>query len=74
MINLEKMHWQGILPTAIFVIERDEPFGAPSTPQWKQIAHAYNEAGSREDWGFPVHRIKNESTVQDAIEQIIRHL
>lgn len=74
MIEIEKAHWQEILPTSLFVIERDEPFGRAATTQWMQIAHAYSEASSRQLWGFPVHRIRNEGIIQDAVEQIIRHL
>lgn len=74
MIDLERAHWQEILPSAIFVVERASPFDEAQTPEWDQLAHAYREATSRQDWGHRVHRIRNESTIGDALNQVIENL
>ena len=72
LIQAERLHWRGIKPDALFLVDRsgDEFDSETRTPLRKGYrALAVNEKGQ-----YPIHRIQNDSTVEDSLVQLLAPL
>jgi dTMP kinase len=71
-LEAEAIHWGRIRPTRVFLITR----AFPLKPQkdlgtWKRINAVYRRFATQQKQNYPVSVIRNDSTVEDAFEQIM---
>ena len=71
MLHLEKIHWQGIQPDLLFLIDRPVPFG--QKPQaWDDLREAYHQYAMEEAHPHPVKIIRNDSTLEEAVDRVVQ--
>ncbi|MDB6025133.1 MAG: hypothetical protein JWM68_1356 [Verrucomicrobiales bacterium] len=69
MINLERLHWEKILPARAFLVRRE--CGKPGNPdQQRRLEKNYRQLAGREARNYPVSVLDNNGTIEEAIEQI----
>jgi thymidylate kinase len=74
MIDLEKFHWQEVLPTIVFLISRSQGrAGNNETDRHKLIAE-YARLAAQEENLYPISHIKNEGSRDAAMLSIINAL
>ena len=71
MIQVEKLHWQGVRPAAVFLVQRDEPLRVETTSErWRALADKYSELASREKAEYPVYLISNHGSISEAGDRV----
>jgi thymidylate kinase len=74
-IQGEAIHWHGIRPARLFLVTAPTPFEKQSDLQkWKRIDHAYKKFAAQEKQKYPVTVIRNDSTPEEALFQVQKHL
>ena len=72
MIELERLHWGHVEPDVLLLVERDD--GIPNDGEGfrKQILARYRELAGREQRNGRVVTLRNDSSIEDAIETLWR--
>ena len=72
LIQAERLHWRGIKPDALFLVDRsgDEFDSETRTP----LRKGYRALSDNEKGQYPIHRIQNDSTVEDSLGQLLASL
>lgn len=71
MIDLELIHWNRVLPAVVFLISRSEPFFKdPSVEKWRKLDLHYRELATREAAKHRVETIKNDRSMEEALEDL----
>ena len=72
LIHAERLHWHGIKPDALFLVDRsgDEFNIGTRTP----LRKGYRALSDNEKGQYPIHRIQNVSTVEDSLGQMLAQL
>ena len=70
MIALEKIHWGGIQPDVVFLVDRPHPF-VEETDEWSELRSRYLRFATEKEHPYPVEIMKNTSTVEDAVNSVI---
>ena len=72
LIQAERLHWRGIKPDALFLVDRsgDEFDSGTRTP----LRKGYRALSDNEKGQYPIHRIQNDSTVEDSLGQLLASL
>lgn len=69
MIALENRFWKDLLPDAVFLIGRDAPIDRDlALKDWTRLVSQYERLAESERLKHPVFKIKNDSSLGDAIE------
>lgn len=74
MLNLEDVHWGGLRPSAVFLVERIAPFDEPLNRKWEELARAYRVLAESEKTRHPVIYIQNSGTVDEALAALVQHV
>lgn len=73
LIDAEKIAWGEWLPTALFCISRSSPLRDEPAEMWSQWKDGYETMLRREAGKYPIHSIRNETSIDDCLSDIIRH-
>jgi dTMP kinase len=72
LINAERACWGETQPSAAFLIRRTTSLREQEVEgRWTALCEAYDELAEAERKLYPVHDIRNDSAVDDALRQII---
>lgn len=77
MIGLEKMHWDGVKPDVVFLIERSalSSSEAPDCPCFhEQLVAEYSVLADKEQGHYPIRRIQNNQPLEKSVCQIMENL
>ncbi|MCI0525850.1 MAG: AAA family ATPase [Nitrospira sp.] len=75
MIQVELLYWGRYMPAIIYTIDRDQPLRHDlGLHEWNELRKTYEALRSREMEKYPISTIQNNSTVQDALNQMLRDL
>lgn len=73
--KLEQEVWQGINPSAAFLVFREEPFRRElSREAWRRCVSAYQEIAREEGDKYPVFEVRNTGTVEEACEKVWKEI
>lgn len=70
MIDVELATWQGVLPTAAFLIRRDAPLRPEPPHLWPRWLTLYDELAATEAAKYPVHVVNNDKSPEEALADI----
>ena len=70
MIALESVHWNEILPSAVFLLRRDGPLHPVPVERWDELSREYMCLADRESGRHPVFQITNQLGLSDALQEI----
>ena len=72
LIQAERLHWRDVKPDALFLIDcsNDEVDRDARAP----LREGYQALSDRERGQHPIHRIQNDGTVEDSLEQMLELL
>lgn len=75
MIAAEQMHWNGVRPAALFLIQKGVPQSTDSHPdQAKRLWTEYNSLAKLEVKHYPVVIINNSGSIEEALERIVKSI
>lgn len=66
MIAMEKLVWQGVTPTTLFMLSRS------SAIVNSRIANAYGVLMEQEKGNYPVAALANDATIDTIVDEILR--
>lgn len=69
LIQTENVYWGSILPSPLFLIQRN--IGGPS-PGGNRLKHEYEAFAERENGKYPIHIVQNEGDLADVATRIFR--
>lgn len=72
LIQAEQLLWDGIKPTALFLIDR--PSGLPSDHNCIQLRGSYQVLAQREQGLYPIRLIANDGSVEDSLHRMLAAL
>ncbi len=71
LIDLEIMEWEGIYPSAVFLIETTGPYDEKcETKIWHRLKKEYKHLANAEMNKYPIYPIKNNQDIHSAIAKI----
>jgi len=73
LIDAEKIAWGEWLPTALFCISRSSPLRDEAAVNWSRWKDGYDSMLQRESGNYPIHSIRNETSIEDCLSEIKRH-
>lgn len=66
-----EMHiWGKVIPTAVFLLERNTPFEFEISDQWSRCASLYSHLADRQEKVHRVHRIYNNGAINTTLSTI----
>ena len=68
MIELEKIHWGNVTPDVLFLVERQDDTADERVGLQEQILERYRELAEQERFHSRVVTLRNDSSVEDAID------
>lgn len=72
MIELEKLVWKNLQPTAVFLLQRKSPIDRTiDINNWKRIVFEYEDLAKKEQLKYPVLRIDNNNSIAEVKSLII---
>jgi dTMP kinase len=66
--------WDELVPTAVFLVERNCPLEFGLTDEWTKCAQLYSLLSDEQEWTVTVHRIQNEGPINDTLKAIVSKL
>ena len=72
LIQVECIQWKGIKPSVVFLIDRVTDI--PGHDKQVRLREGYIELQKKEHSKYPVHQIKNDFSVQEALNEIMEVL
>ena len=69
LIEAERLHWRDIKPDALFLIDRSNDVADQETRA--TLRQGYQVLSEGEKGRHPIHRIQNDRTVEDSLEQML---
>ncbi len=71
MIDLERLSWNSILPSAVFLLERNESVSAAQVdPHVTSLLRKYRELAEREAPIYPVLHVSNDGDLDTVVESL----
>ncbi|GAA5665772.1 MULTISPECIES: hypothetical protein [Brucella/Ochrobactrum group] len=71
LVAAEETVWGPLLPRAAFLIDRDSPINRrEDLTYWQQLRTNYAQLATRETQKYPVHTVRNITSVAEAVDQI----
>ena len=71
MIAIERAHWAGDHPDAVFLVSRHAPLKAEKVTQWRAHVAEYLALASREANNSPVFHVANEAQPEDTFSNLL---
>ncbi len=71
LIEAELASWQGIRPSAVFLIQRKKPLREEPLREWKGWSCSYRNLAEKEGVSYPVFTIDNDGQIEDALERVL---
>jgi thymidylate kinase len=72
MVRVERLHWKGVKPAVIFLIDRSR--GLPHDETSDRLRQGYYTLRERE-WGrYPVRLIRNDGPVGESLDKLLENL
>ncbi len=71
LIEAELASWQGIQPSAVFLIQRKEPLREEPLREWRSWGRSYRNLAEKEGALYPVFTIDNDGQIEDALERVL---
>ncbi len=71
MIAIERAHWAGDRPDAVFLVTRHAPLRTEALTPWRAHAAEYLALAGREAHHGPVFRIANEGSPEDMLTNLL---
>lgn len=73
MIDLERIHWRGLTPDRLMLIDRTAPFRAESDDAYfQELRRLYTRLEQEQGGEVAVHKLSNDGTVNEAVDQCMR--
>ena len=72
LIQVERIQWKGTKPSVVFLIDRSTDL--PGSDRQARLREGYQEIFKKEHNQYPVHQIKNDFSVQEALSEIMEVL
>ena len=69
MIQVERLHWNGIMPTVVFLIDRSD--GSLNDHTRVQLREGYQALFEKEQDQYPVCLIQNDTSVDGSVSQLL---
>ncbi len=73
LIEAEIIAWGEWLPSALFYISRSSPLRDEAIDKWSRWKNGYELMLQREAGKYPIHLIRNETSIEDSLSEIKRH-
>ena len=71
MINLELIHWQGVVPTIAFLIMAETPMrDSITSSEWNDLCRIYHELIEKERNRHDIQIIRNNAPLDDIVAQL----
>ena len=72
LIQAERLHWRGIEPDALFLVDRSgDQFGGDTA---SPLREDYQALSDHEKGRYPIHRIQNDAQVEDSLSELLARL
>lgn len=71
LIKAELLSWNGINPSAVFLIRRKQPLRDEPMREWRRWCSAYKKLSVTEARSYCVCTIDNDQSIDDALRQIM---
>jgi len=71
LIKAELLSWNGVNPTAVFLIRRKQPLRDEPMRDWRRWCSAYKKLSVTEAQSYCVRTIDNDHAIEDALKQIM---
>ena len=68
LIQAERIHWRGIEPDALFLVDRSSEVSDSRTRA--RLREGYRSLSDNEKGQYPIHQIHNDSAVEDSLDQL----
>ena len=69
LIQVERLHWKGVQPDAVFLIDRSkDPFVSDNRVQLRKN---YQVLYGSEKTRYPVHQIQNDKSVEESMNRVV---
>ena len=72
LIQVERLHWNGLQPDAVFLVDR--PNDSFDSENRVQLREAYEVLCESEMTQYPVHLIQNDKPVEDSMNRVLEAL
>lgn len=72
LIQAELASWNGVRPSVVFLIERNEPLREEPQREWRRWRSTYRKLADAESASYPVCTVSNDGRIEDALEQVLR--
>lgn len=72
LIKAELSSWDGVKPSAVFLIRRMRPLREAPMRKWRRWCSAYENLSATEAKSYPVCTVDNEGPIDGAMQQIMR--
>jgi len=70
MIRLERLHWRRVKPAVVFLVEREAAISEQNDEVGKAVVVGYRQLADQEQHRSPVRTIHNESSLEDALNEV----
>lgn len=75
MIDVERLYWGDIKPDKVFLITKDKPFREEhSLEKWTTLKDYYTSLAEIEEVSYPVKRMINDSSIDEAIDEMLAEI
>lgn len=71
LVGIERIHWRGIQPTFVFYLKRNTSLKATGDNYWNRLVDGYEKIVKHELGRYGIQSITNQSSVDDALSQVI---
>ena len=72
LIKAELLSWDGVKPSAVFLIRRMRPLREEPIREWRRWCSAYEKLSAAEAQSYPVCTVDNDGSIDDAVRQVMR--
>lgn len=73
MLNIELIHWNEVLPTAVFLISRPASLLQENpADKWDAISTSYNELANEQRQRYPVYHINNDEDITGTLNAVFQ--
>ncbi len=71
MIDIELAAWEGMKPTALYLVRRHAPLRPEPIDHWQRCRELYDALAEEEGRRYPVRRIDNDGSIEDTLRLIL---
>lgn len=71
MIQLERLHWKGVKPAVLLLVNSKVACCSPLSETHDKVLNGYKALVERKRAGFTVRTIQNDSSIQDTLNKVL---